>query len=462
MRGGMDTNVMFICCYGNTNAVINLQAPFHFDDLVNRFVTRHMNGKSNESDVDDEPDLLAKFCPHVDKVFLSAMRANGIQHVGQCFERGSSEFRTILRKYAVECEFHFKYVKNDYVRITVWNSKHTCGVAVRTPKNSRAGSNLLSDVIAKRVRNKPLTQPTDVIYDLKKYYELEVSYRVAWLGVEKARGEMFGAHSISFDQLRWYSNVVMDNNPRSYINIDYDEQNNRFIRYFISFKACIDGFNHCRLLLFLDKTFLKGKFKGNLLAATAKDGNQAYSSRGSRYGEMSSNAVELFNSWIRDARHLPITQIIDSIQTQIMRQMAKRRHKAEAWHGVVCSKMEARLVKMYNKVRSWLWQIKGFPCVHAVVAIRNNNKDLYELVNPYYHVAEYRSSYAHNIIPIPTIEKPPFNAEAFVIQPPIVKRPPRRPKKKQMLSRGEQVQQIRCSRCQRMGNHNRKTCKEPI
>ncbi|GMP65122.1 hypothetical protein CsSME_00026070 [Camellia sinensis var. sinensis] len=33
-------------------------------------VTRQMTGKSDESDVHDEPDLLAKFCPYVDKVFF--------------------------------------------------------------------------------------------------------------------------------------------------------------------------------------------------------------------------------------------------------------------------------------------------------------------------------------------------------------------------------------------------------
>ncbi|XP_028111774.1 uncharacterized protein LOC114310061 [Camellia sinensis] len=236
---------------------------------------------------------------------MSAPWANGITHVGQSFEGGAAEFYNVLRKYAVEYRFRFKYLKNGSVRITAvctmreskgcmwsiharvlhadeffyirkWNAEHICGVAVRTPKNPRAGSDLVSDVISKRVRDKPLTRPSNVVYDLKKDYGLEISYRVAWLGVEKARGEMFGAHSISFDQLRWYSNAVMENNPSSYINIDYDDQNHRFVRYFISFKACIDGFNHCRPLQFLDGTFLKGKFKGNLLAATAKDGNQGY------------------------------------------------------------------------------------------------------------------------------------------------------------------------------------------
>ncbi|KAL7233155.1 hypothetical protein ACSBR1_016901 [Camellia fascicularis] len=157
------------------------------------------------------------------------------------------------------------------------NREHSCGVAVRTAKNPRVGSELVSDVISKWIRDRPLTHPIDVVYDLKKYYGLEISYRVTRLGIEKACGKIFGAHSISFNQLQWYNNAVMDNNRGSYINIDYNEQNHRFERIFISFKACIDGFNPCHPLLFLDGTFLKGKFKGNLLMASVKDGNQGWS-----------------------------------------------------------------------------------------------------------------------------------------------------------------------------------------
>ncbi|KAL7201712.1 hypothetical protein ACSBR1_033414 [Camellia fascicularis] len=66
----------------------------------------------------------------------------------------------------------------------------------------------------------------------------------------------------------------MQYNLGSHVDIDYDEHNYWFHCSFISFKACIDGFRHCRPLLFLDGTFLKGRFKGFLLATTAKDGNQ--------------------------------------------------------------------------------------------------------------------------------------------------------------------------------------------
>ena len=109
---------------------------------------------------------------------------------------------------------------------------------------------------------------------MKQDYGLDISYRIAWRGVEKAKGKLFGAHNISFDQLRWYSDAVMAHNPGSYIKFEYDDHTHCFTRYFISFKACIDGFNHCHPLLFLDATFLKRCLKGFLLAATVKDSNQ--------------------------------------------------------------------------------------------------------------------------------------------------------------------------------------------
>ncbi|KAF5950654.1 hypothetical protein HYC85_012647 [Camellia sinensis] len=44
----------------------------------------------------------------------------------------------------------------------------------------------------------------------------------------------------------------------------------------------------------------------------------------------------------------------------------------------------------------------------------------------------------------------------------IVKHPLGRSKRKKIPSRREVVQRIRCSRCEKIGNRNRKTCKELI
>ncbi|XP_028117453.1 uncharacterized protein LOC114315084 [Camellia sinensis] len=402
-------------------------------------------------------------------------------------------------------------------------------------------------------------------------------------------------------KLRWYSDAVMEYNPESYINLDFDEHNTRrFNRLFISFKACMDGFNHCCPLLFLDGTFLKGRFKGNLLVATGKDGNLglflvafaivdsenavnwawflqnlanvvdrdrnltfvsdrhvgiieslptvfqsahhafcmqhlqrnlkdkmkyvnklyrialvsklrecAYAPtvaefnekikafiqsgrhiavnflqdlkphhwenayfRGNRYGEMCSNVAESFNNWIKKARHLPITQMVDAIRTQIMNQMSDRRGASSSWAGVICPKMEYKLEMAYKKGRSWTvsqsnndvyevhshlsvlvdigrrtcscfqWQINGLPCEHVVVAIRNSGSDLNALVDPYFYVTNYQSSYSEAIFPIPTVEKPQVIPGHYGILPVTVRRPPDRPKKKRIPSKGEEVQQI--------------------
>ncbi|KAL7174163.1 hypothetical protein ACSBR2_033421 [Camellia fascicularis] len=295
---------------GITHINVVIDSQNEVDDL-NRGTQFSGTMSANHLDPDSEPftgpqpsvDLLANYCHHSKKMLMTVDWSHGISHVGQCFEGGVAAFRLVLSKYAIECGFDFKFVKNDSVRVTAvctlreqkgcsWlvhgrvqtcngyfylkrlNNLHSCGAVVRTGKNNRLNSELVCNVISDRLRDKPLTRPTDVVFELKKEYGLNVSYHVAWLGVEKAKGEVYGDYHASFDQLRWYADAVMHYNPGTYVNLDFEQSTDRFKRFFISFKACIDGFNHICPLLFLDGTFLKGRFKGNLLATTRKDGNK--------------------------------------------------------------------------------------------------------------------------------------------------------------------------------------------
>ncbi|KAL7196047.1 hypothetical protein ACSBR1_036136 [Camellia fascicularis] len=304
----MDVFIMLLCCYRSTNVLYSLQPSNTFAKLVdficskfNELLSRKVvlfykipsyNNFTLQSDVGIQNMiclahsfhlqtlLLQSCCPHKTKVFISAPWATGFTYVGQHFEGGASEFHNFLQKDAVECRFQIKFLENDSVRANrffyqrKWNSEHICGVIVCTSTNPLVGSGLVANIISERVRKGPQTHPTEVILNLKQDYSLDITYHVAWLGVKKARGELFGAYSVSFDQLRWYSNTAMKHNPDTHINIEYNEHTHRFTRYFLAFKACNDGFNHCRPLLFLDVTFLKGRYKRFLLAATAKNRNQ--------------------------------------------------------------------------------------------------------------------------------------------------------------------------------------------
>ncbi|KAL7203345.1 hypothetical protein ACSBR2_016604 [Camellia fascicularis] len=245
---------------------------------------KHGVGESGDTTgyntTDDEMDLLPMFCQHEKKTLLSCGWVNGITHVGHRFIGGAKDFRTALCKYAIEIAFEFVYVKNEKYRVTavcsmreskayLWrvhvslesannffyiktlHDEHSCGAAVRTSKNSRMSSNLVAN-----------------------QYGLTITYNHAWLGVEKARTTTFGDFSMSYDEIRWYMDIVMSTNPGSYLRLDYNHQSGRFKRFFVAFNASIQGFRHCRPLLFIDGTFLKGKYKGTLLTATAKDRDQ--------------------------------------------------------------------------------------------------------------------------------------------------------------------------------------------
>ncbi|KAK9283035.1 hypothetical protein L1049_011263 [Liquidambar formosana] len=119
------------------------------------------------------------------------------------------------------------------------------------------------------MHDKPLLSAVEVRRYFKRKYGLDVSYTNAWMGIEKTQNHLYGDNSKSFDQLRWFIEESLRTNPGSKLVLDMDECSNRFKRFFAPFYACIHGFAYCRPMLFVDGTFFKSRYKGQLLAATA-------------------------------------------------------------------------------------------------------------------------------------------------------------------------------------------------
>ncbi|XP_028094256.1 uncharacterized protein LOC114294332 [Camellia sinensis] len=516
--------LMLLCKYGDRTIVFKVVSNCTLKDLTD-FLSCKLKKFDNSSCIllshclpghsqcmiDDDSDfqnMLSLVYPlGVDRVDVT------ITEMGQRFIGGAKDFRTALYKYAIEIGFEFVYVKNEKCRVTavcsmreskacLWrvhaslesannffyirtlHDEHTSGAAVRTSKNSRMSSNLVASLIVNEVRGNPQTRPIDVVRQFTDQYGLTITYNHVWLGVEKARTTTFGDFSMSYDEIRWYMDIVMNTNPGSYLRLDYNHQSGRFKRFFVAFNASIQGFRHCRPLLFIDGTFLKGKYKGTLLTATAKDGDQGFSPlamaivdtettdswewffmhlsnilldekpitfisdrnagllealpkvlptayhyfclqhlkanlrdrfsgpsfsntfrsrivflfslcayaptvgcfnqclkelqdkgkgivcgfisnlpydkwsnayfKGQKYGEMHSNVAESFNSWIRQARHLPTTKMIDSIRLKIMDLMSRRREQAKKWNTFLCPEMDSTLVNALKSGRTWL------------------------------------------------------------------------------------------------------------
>lgn len=250
------------------------------------------------SNIGDEFDLISSFCDHGSKELKSAAWRNAIKGVDQVFVGGAVAFRDSLCKYSLFHGFSFVYVKNDSVtvkaccrtmscmwcvkaklekpsglfRIKEFTNEHSCGAEALSTSSSRSSSGLIGRLFSESMRLSPI-RPVDVKKELKNEFGIDVSYRRAWMAVEKARGFAYGDYTKSFKELKWFVEAFRASNADSPCELECDESH-RFKRLFVGFAACGYGFNFCLPILFVDGTFLKGTHKGCLLSVCAKDGNR--------------------------------------------------------------------------------------------------------------------------------------------------------------------------------------------
>lgn len=209
---------------------------------------------------------------------------------------------------------------------------------------------------------------------------------------------------------------------------------------------------------------------------------------GQRYGEMTSNACESWNSQIREERLLPIVSMIDGIRARLMQQMCNRRHQADGWSSKLCKTIEKDMNCKVEQARGWdvrkasndiwevfsmpsvvvdtkhwtctckLWQLNGIPCVHAVAVIFLKLNGKYELVDHYFHTEAYKATYSNVIVPFC---KPELDGQGTVVRAPDYHQTRGRPKRRRIPSQGESIaRKIRCGQCGELSNHNKKTCRK--
>ncbi|CAK8543818.1 unnamed protein product [Lathyrus sativus] len=113
------------------------------------------------------------------------------------------------------------------------------------------------------------------------------------------------------------------------------------------------------------------------------------------------------------------------------------------------------------------WELKGLPCVHALVAMKSRNHKIDDYIPDYYRKSRYMEVYKHVIFHVNgsnmwvRIEYPD-------VQPPKYRKMPGRPKKRKKLEHGEidssdrKMRRIgfivKYSRCKKPG-HNKLACK---
>lgn len=109
------------------------------------------------------------------------------------------------------------------------------------------------------------------------------------------------------------------------------------------------------------------------------------------------------------------------------------------------------------------WQVSGIPCIHAaafIASIRNAKWEDY--VDPYFTVERFKASYAGEIASMPSRHEWMKCDLGYKMLPPIIRRPPGRPRKRRLKPLGESKKKSnKCSRCSLPGHH-KNTCKNDV
>ncbi|MQL70823.1 hypothetical protein Taro_003099 [Colocasia esculenta] len=410
-----------------------------------------------------------------------------------------------LTKYAISRGFDFTFVKNDSTRVTVhckiatcaWslhanriglgpqfkikslNNVHTCGGGLSTQKHPRASKKW------EKIVDAPLYRPKDIKKDIFREYGVDLPYHQAWLGKEVAYKEQFGDEICSFNELLWYKDAIERTNPGSVVELDVTNEGH-FKRFFICYHACIVGFQKgCRPLLFLDVTFLKDKYQGKLLAATALNGQNelfplAYVACDAKNEENWTWFLTCLKKAISIDRQ--ITFIFDRCKglLQAILYVFPNSHNAfclrhladnfaKYLRGKCSSSTKDALIEFLKKAAYVMttrefeiltrpshvvdlqvgectcreWQVRRLPCKHVCAVAHKIRCNVEEYCSLYFSTQCYQSCYVETIKPISNKDKPLVDFENVEVKPPTTKRRAGRPKKN-MIPSQQGLEEMNC------------------
>lgn len=195
---------------------------------------------------------------------------------------------------------------------------------------------------------------------------------------------------------------------------------------------------------------------------------------GNRYNIMTSNVAETWNSVLREAREYPILSLIEYIRAKLMSWFAARRQLQRGDDKILTPHVDDLVASNFER-SGGLWvtligedqyevrdkegntwhvnlaektcsccefQALLIPCTHAIAAATRYKIRVDSLVAEYYTLRTYQAAYSKLIYPVVGYESIEIlssdsSESQLEVNPPACRRPPGRPRKNRILSRGE-------------------------
>ncbi|XP_048599674.1 uncharacterized protein LOC125579845 [Brassica napus] len=165
-------------------------------------------------------------------------------------------------------------IGSSYFIIKKYEPDHSCSPSSRNHSVRTASSKTVGTLIKHKYETvKEGLKPNDIIQFMRNDHGVEISYSLAWEAREYAVNVVRGIPEKGYEKIPKYLHMMKEANPGSHTFYETDS-NGRFKFLFISYGQSIRGFYAAiRKVIVVDGTFLKSKYKGVLLVATALDEN---------------------------------------------------------------------------------------------------------------------------------------------------------------------------------------------
>ncbi|XP_013688880.2 uncharacterized protein LOC106392617 [Brassica napus] len=165
---------------------------------------------------------------------------------------------------------------SSYFIIKKYVPDHSCAASNRKGSVRTVSAKTVGTLIMHKYETaKEGPRSDDIIQYMRMVYGVEISYSLAWDAREYAINAVKGIPEKGYEKIPKYLHIMKEANPGSHTFYERDTKG-RFKYLFISFGQSVRGFYAAiRKVIVVDGTFLKSKYKGVLLVATALDGNSS-------------------------------------------------------------------------------------------------------------------------------------------------------------------------------------------
>ncbi|KAA0056076.1 MuDRA-like transposase [Cucumis melo var. makuwa] len=176
-----------------------------------------------------------------------------------------------------KCGWRLRAVRlkdSNIFKIKKYVKVHSCSLEFLNRDHRQAKSWVVGELIKSKFKGPGrIYKPRDIIEDMRQDYGINMSYEKAWRARENAYERVRGSPEESYNLLRRYGEALKFTNPGTIFHMELEDD--RLFKYlFMAVGACVRGFLNCiRPVIVMDGTFLKNKYRGQLIVTVCLDGN---------------------------------------------------------------------------------------------------------------------------------------------------------------------------------------------